>query len=57
MHHCGIPRDTQSMITYNILTECFWKFQVSAALILIDIITKTEKLLVANLKQAFKFCF
>ena len=27
MHYFGIPRHTQSMIAYKILTEYFWKFQ------------------------------
>ena len=27
MHCFGIPRHTQSMIAYKILTEYFWKFQ------------------------------
>ena len=27
MHYFRIPRHTQSMITYKILTEYFWKFQ------------------------------
>ena len=26
MHYFGIPRHTQSMISYKILTEYFWKF-------------------------------
>ena len=26
MHYFGIPRHTQSMIAYIILTEYFWKF-------------------------------
>ena len=32
MHYFGIPRNTQSMIAYKILTECFWKFQWKIAL-------------------------
>ena len=32
MHYFGIPRDTQSMIAYKILTEYFWKFQSKFAL-------------------------
>ena len=27
IHYFGIPRHTQSMIAYKILTEYFWKFQ------------------------------
>ena len=26
MHYFGIPRNSQSMIAYKILTECFCKF-------------------------------
>ena len=72
MHHNGIPRDTQSMIADNILTEIsgnsneklhcgnvvnmpFCTIPVSAALILIDIMTKTEQLLGTNQKQKFNF--
>ena len=27
MHYFGIPRHTQSMMAYTILTEYFWTFQ------------------------------
>ena len=27
MHYFGVPRHTQSMIAYKILTEYFWEFQ------------------------------
>ena len=32
MHYFGIPRHTQSMIAYMILTEYFWEFQGKIAL-------------------------
>ena len=32
MHYFGIPIHTQSMITYKILTENFWKFLQKVAL-------------------------
>ena len=32
MHYFGIPRHTQSLIAYRLLTEYFWKFQYKNAL-------------------------
>ena len=33
MHYFGIPRHTQSVIAYNILSEYSWKFQRKIALL------------------------
>ena len=32
MHYFGIPRHTQSMIAYTIVTEYFWKYKSKVAL-------------------------
>ena len=45
MHYFGLPRQTQSMIAYGILTEYFWKFQwrIAIGMLLISPINRNKQ--------------